>query len=111
MILLVYFSAGSFIGFGSACFLSSYMQREFSRYGLARFRAMTGALQLLGAAGLMVGLQVPIIGQLAAAGLALLMLMGFGVRLKIKDSLWQSFPAFFYMVLNAYLVFAPVWIR
>ncbi len=87
------------------------MKREFARYGLAKFRVMTGTLQLLGAFGLLTGLQLPWIGRLAAAGLAVLMLLGVGVRLKIKDTLLQTFPAFFYMLLNAYLCLSPVWIR
>lgn len=110
-LFLVWFSAVSFLGFGSACFLVCYMKREFARYGLARFRPLVGSLQLMGAVGLLVGLQLPWIGQLAAAGLAVLMLLGVGVRLKIKDTLLQTFPAFFYMLLNAYLCVSPVWIR
>ena len=33
----------------------------------------------------------------------MLMLLGFCVRLKIKDGFVKSFPSFFYMALNAYL--------
>ncbi|MFP4282510.1 MAG: DoxX family protein [Verrucomicrobiota bacterium] len=108
---LVLFSAVSFLGFGSACLLSSYMKQEFARYGLARFRVMTGTLQLFGALGLLAGLEVPWIGRFSAAGLALMMLLGVGVRLKIRDSLRQTTPAFFYMALNAYLCLSTVWIR
>lgn len=110
-LFLVYFSSLSFLGFGSACLVASYMKREFARYGLERFRVMTGTLQLLGAIGLLAGLQMPWIGRLAAAGLAVLMMLGVGVRLKIKDTPRKIFPAFFYMVLNACLSLSPVWIR
>jgi hypothetical protein len=39
----------------------------------------------------------------SAAGLALLMFLGFCVRLKIGDGFIKSFPSFFYCALNAFL--------
>ena len=82
------------------------MQEEYARYGLKKFRSLVGILQLLGAAGLLVGFSQPWAGQSAAGGLALLMLLGVGVRIKIKDTPSQTLPAFAYMVLNAYLGWA-----
>jgi len=104
--VLIFFSAISFIGFGSACFFSLYMKREFERYGLGSQRALIGGLQLCGAIGVLVGLSQPWIGCAASAGLALMMLTGVGVRIKIKDSLLRMLPALFYMALNAYLSLA-----
>lgn len=46
------------------------------------------------------------VGQFSAAGLALMMLCGVVVRIKIKDTVMQTVPAFAYMVLNAYLAFS-----
>ena len=63
-------------------------------------------LQLLGAAGLLVGFYIPWVGQLSAGGLAVMMLCGVGVRIKIKDTVVQTLPASGYMALNAYLAFA-----
>ena len=103
---LIWFSAISFILFGSGCFVSPAMRREYDRYGIAKFRSLVGSLQLLGAIGLLVGLHTPWIGHFSAGGLALLMLCGVGVRIKIKDSVLLTLPAFAYMVLNAYLAFA-----
>lgn len=103
---LIWVSAISFLLFGSGCLFSSAAIREFNRYGLARFRRLVGALQLAGAVGLLAGLHTPWVGQLAAAGLALLMLLGVGVRIKIKDTALQTLPAFAYMLLNAYLAIA-----
>ena len=60
----------------------------------------------MGAGGLPVGRDLPWLGQLAAACLALLMLLGVGVRIKIKDTLAQALPALAYLALNAYLCFA-----
>lgn len=79
------------------------MQLEYARYGLAQFRPVVGALQLLGAAGLIAGLMLPWAGQVAAGGLALLMLLGVRVRIKIKDTLLQTLPALGYLILNLYL--------
>lgn len=81
------------------------MVLEFERYRLATFRKLTGYLQLLGALGLLIGLYAPAIGLAAASGLSLQMLLGVGVRIKIKDSLLQALPASSFMLLNAYLAF------
>jgi len=105
-VALIYCSAISFFGFGSGCFLSGYLKREFDHYGLGSQRALIGGLQLCAAVGLLAGLSQPWMGRAAAAGLALMMLVGVGVRIKIKDTLMQTTPALFYLVLNAYLCLA-----
>ncbi len=75
---------------------------EFQRYGLAPFRLLTGCLQLLGATGLLIGLLAsPAIGLIASAGLSLQMLLGFCVRLRIRDNVGQCLPSFIYMWINA----------
>lgn len=81
------------------------MQREYVRYGVSRFRPMVGSLQIAGGLGLLAGFALPLVGQLAAAGLALLMFLGALLRRRIRDSLAQTLPAVFYLVLNAYLAF------
>ena len=103
--LLVVFSSGAFLIYGLSCLLSSYMKQEFARFGLAKFRLLTGALEVAGAGGLALGLVLPVLGWLAAGGLALLMFLGFLVRLKIKDRPIQAAPAFLFMALNLYLLF------
>lgn len=103
---LIIFSSISFIGFGGACLGSTRMEREFERYGLAAWRPLLGVLQLSGAAGLMIGLAYPWLGQAAAGGLALMMLAGVIVRIKIKDTVLQMLPAVFYLVLNGYICVA-----
>ena len=101
--VLILFSALSFLGYGSACFLSPYMKREFERYRLGSQRTLVGGLQVLAAIGLLGGLGEPWMGRAAAAGLALMMLVAVGVRIKIKDTLPQTIPALAYLALNAYL--------
>jgi len=100
---LVGFSAVSFLFFGTGCLASRRMAREFERYGLARYRKTTGLLQLAGAGGLALGFVAPVSGFFAAGGLAVQMLLGVGVRLKIRDSLFQATPALLYCFINAYL--------
>lgn len=82
------------------------MQREYVRYGVSQFRPLVGGLQIAGGLGLVVGFAVPLVGQLAAAGLALLMFLGVLLRIRIKDSIAQTLPAIFYFALNAYLAVA-----
>ncbi len=47
---------------------------------------LIGALELVGAAGLLVGLWVPAIGIAAAVGLALLMAGAIGAHLRVSDA-------------------------
>ena len=75
------------------------MIAEFKRYRLAHFRRLTGILQLLGATGLLIGIFMPWVGGMAAAGLSLQMACGLGVRVEIGDTWLQCLPAIFYMLL------------
>ena len=80
------------------------MTEEFKRFGLnTPQRKITGILQVLGGLGLLLGIDYPLIGLIAAGGLSLLMLLGFVVRLKIRDSIRQTLPSFIFIVLNGYL--------
>lgn len=101
---LVLFTSVSFLIYGFCCLFTRYMKNEFERFGLPSFRQLTGGLEIAGAFGLALGLVMPILGCLAAGGLVILMLVGFLVRLKIKDGIVRSSPALFYMVLNLYLL-------
>jgi uncharacterized membrane protein YkgB len=103
---LIFFNALSFIGYGTACFLSSRMKREFVRYRLGPQRVVVGLLQWAAGVGLLAGMWVPWMGQVAAGGLALMMLLAVGVRIQIRDSALQTIPALFYLGLNAYLLLA-----
>ena len=98
--ILIAFSGASFLFYGISCLVTPYMKNEFMRYGLSDHRVVTGLLEIAGAAGLFLGFVYPVIGILASGGLSLLMLLGFLVRLKIKDGFVRSFPALFYMILN-----------
>ena len=79
------------------------MKQEFIRYRLAAQRIRVVALQWCAGIGLLAGMIQPWLGQLAAGGLALMMLIAVIVRIQIRDSLLQTIPALFYLALNAYL--------
>lgn len=81
------------------------MKEEFKRFGLEKLGRLTAVLQLLGGAGLLVGLKLYPILLISSAGLTLLMLLGVIVRIKVRDSLWLTTPALFFMVLNASILF------
>jgi hypothetical protein len=79
------------------------MVEEFNRYGLARFRRLTGAVEVLGAIGLILGYFVPGLTVAAAGGLVLLMLMGMGVRFRSGDSLVEALQALAMLLLNLFI--------
>lgn len=105
--ILVLFISISFFFYGLGCLYSPKMFEEFKRFGLTSIqRKLTGFFQILGALGLAAGFYfLPLVGFFAALGLTLLMSLGFGVRIKIKDNFLQSFPSLFFALLNLFVVF------
>ena len=79
------------------------MKAEFKRFGLETFALLIVASQFFGAVGLFVGLWFNSMLVLSSFGLAFLMLLGVFVRVYMKDSIWISLPALFYMALNTYI--------
>ena len=102
-VFLVLFSGVSFLIYGSLLLLSPKMQNEFKRFGLEKFTILTGILELLAGIGMLLGLKYNFILLISSGGLTLLMLLGFGTRLKVKDGFWPSFPSLFFMILNFYV--------
>ena len=106
--ICVLISSFSFFAYTIYYFKSSKMEMEFKRFGLEKFGLIIITLQFLGATGLMVGLVFNPLLIISSLGLALLMLAGFLVRLKLKDSILVSLPALFYMSLNAYIFLVSI---
>ena len=79
------------------------MKSEFKRFNLERLGLIIILFQFLGATGLLVGLVYHPILIISSLGLFLQMLLGLIVRIKLKDDLWISLPAFFFMILNGYI--------
>jgi hypothetical protein len=100
-------SIGLFLHYGLLCLFADGMIEEFERYGLSRFRRPTGALEVLGAAGLAGGYLVPAVGMVSAAGLATLMLLGLAVRVKVRDPLLELTPAAFLLLVNLFILVRP----
>ena len=99
-------TAGFFLIYGIQCLRSPFMKEEFRRYEMDdRLRKLTGICQLLGAVGLLAGIQISLLGFLSASGLCLIMMVAFGTRIKVRDSLNQTLPSFFFMVLNGFLAY------
>lgn len=96
----------TFCVYGVLCLAADEMRKEFERFGLAKFRVLTGTLEILGGIGLLVGLFWRPATLIASSGLAVLMLLGVGVRLRMRDSLTQTLPAFVLMIVNFHILLA-----
>lgn len=99
----IFLSSVSFFGYVISYFTSPHMKSEFKRFGLENLGFLTIVLQLIGAAGLLLGFYYRPLLLLSSMGLGTLMLLGLLVRIRLKDSLWISIPALFYMFLNYYI--------
>jgi len=65
-----------------------------------------GGLQLIGGLGMLIGMcYIPFLHAMSAAGLAVLMTLGFIVRIKIKDSIIQALPSLGYALLNTFIFY------
>lgn len=106
--IFILISSFSFFGYVISYFISPHMKKEFKRFGLEKIGLVTIILQSMGATGLIVGLKFNPILTISSFGLALLMLLGLIVRIKLKDSIWISLPALFYMGLNSYIFLASI---
>ena len=107
--VLVLFSSLSFLAYGIAYFTSPKMKSEFIRFGLSRGLGMlTAILEILGAIGLLIGLIFNYILLISSGGLTLLMFLGVLVRIRVKDGLWASLPALFFLGLNLYIFYVSI---
>lgn len=103
--ILIIFSAISFLFYGYGCLFSNKMKEEFLRFKLsATQRKITGVLQIIAGFALLFSFISPLVGIIATAGLTIQMLLGFMVRLRIKDPIILSLPSFVFMIFNGYLL-------
>lgn len=98
-----FLSAVAFLIYGFLCVFTSHMRDEFERFGMARFRLLTGALEILGATGTLVGLFWMPLFIFSTLGLGTLMLLGLITRIRLKDPVLQMLPAFVLMLVNYFL--------
>ena len=99
-------SSAAFVWYGASCFVSRTTAAEFDRYRLARYRALTGALQLAGGVGLLVGLRYRPLLQLSAVGLAAMMFLGVLVHVRLRDPAQAAIPALVLLGLNVFITVA-----
>jgi hypothetical protein len=84
------------------------MKSEFKRFGLEKYSRIVIAFQFMGATGLIIGLRFHPFLLISSFGLAILMFFGVLVRIQLKDSIWVSLPALFYMSLNAFIFWGAI---
>lgn len=106
--ILISLSGLTFLAYGILCLTTDHMVAEFTRYGLLKFRTLTGVLEVLGGLGSLIGLYYKPLLILSAAGLTLLMLMGVIIRLRIKDPYLFILPAFILMIINGVLLYRQI---
>lgn len=99
-------SAVLFLGYGAVVLFTGGMREEFERFGLARYRLATGVLEVLGGAGLLVGLVRVEVRIVASAGLAFLMFLGVLTRLRVKDPIVEIIPAAVLLLTNGLILAA-----
>ena len=102
--MLEIFSAFSFVFYGIMSFTSNIMKSEFNRWGISKFRVVVGCAQLTGGFGLLLGFYFPLMTLLSSLGLTVLMLLGFILRLIVKDGIVKSSPAFIYIIINLFIL-------
>jgi uncharacterized membrane protein YphA (DoxX/SURF4 family) len=99
-----FLSGVAFLVYGVLCFYSASMANDFHRFGLDYLRIPTGVLELLGGAGLLIGLKWLPALRISSAGLALLMFIAFAVRMRARDGIAVSIPSFTLIFLNLYIL-------
>ena len=92
-----------FTWYGMSCLFAERMVGEFERYRLARFRVLTGTLQVAACLGMVVGHFYRPILLLSAGGLAVMMFLAVITRFRIQDPLYTAIPALILCLLNLFI--------
>ncbi len=100
----------AFLVYGVGCFYSKALVVEFERYRLPGLRRVTGALQVAGALGLIVGFFYEPLRILCGFCLALMMVVALLVRAKIGDPLLLWLPALSLLIVNLFIA-TSFWIK
>jgi putative oxidoreductase len=67
---------------------------NFRHFGYPQwFRVVTGSLEALGGAGILIGIWMPLLAELASAGLTLVMLGAVFTHVRVRDPLKKVAPA------------------
>lgn len=85
---------------------SGNMKEEFATYGLPGWSVkVIGAVKILLAVLLIIGIWVPSLVIPSAIGMAILMLGAIAMHIKVKDSFKKSLPALSMILLSAIVIF------
>ena len=104
-LIVLLFSAISFVFYGLSSFYSDRMILEFERWGYIKFRKTIASLQFLAGLGLLIGLYCSLLLTIVSALLTLMMITAIFVRLRIKDNIINILPAILYAILNFIIFF------
>ena len=104
LVVLALISGLSFLHYGFDILFRTRLREEFTRYGMPAIRSFVGVMEVLGGIAVLLGLAYPPVGALGAAGLTLMMILGLGGRLRIRDAPRLMLPAAWLGGVNAVLV-------
>ena len=99
-LVILLFSAISFIFYSLSSFYSARMILEYDRWGYKKFRKIIASLQFISGFGLLIGLCFPLLLTFASASLTVMMITAVFVRIRIKDNVIKILPAILYAILN-----------
>ena len=99
-LVILLFSAISFLFYGVSSFYSDRMILEYDRWGYKKFRKLIASLQFIAGFGLLIGLYFSLLLTLVSASLTLMMIAAIFVRIRVKDNIINTLPAILYAVLN-----------
>ena len=99
-LVILLFSAFSFIFYSISSFYSERMILEYERWGYKKFRKKIASLQFIAAFGLLIGWYFPLLLIFASAALTVMMFTAIFVRIRIKDNVIKILPAILYAILN-----------
>ena len=107
--ILIYFSAISFIFYSINSLYSKRLISEFDRWGYGKFRILIASFQLLSGIGFIIGLYFSFLISIVSFLLLVMMLVAIFVRIKVKDSVIEIFPAIFYASLNLIIFYNSIY--
>ncbi len=99
--ILILFSALSFIFYALRSFFSSVMFTEFKRWGLSEMRVVISSLQIFGSIGLIAGIFINNLLIISSFFFIVMMIVALYFRCKVKDGFVASLPAIIYIIVNA----------
>lgn len=108
--ILIYFSAISFIFYSINSLYSERLISEFDRWGYSKFRFLIASFQLLAGIGFIIGIYFSFLISIVSFLLFVMMLVAIFVRIKIKDSVIEIFPAIFYASLNLIIFYNSIYL-